>query len=416
MSCLQFDEAITAMTLKGSSFSQEYVFYLYMIAQCRVIFDEDLPAAAAVNFEYDHFNLFINPKELIREGKTKNLPILGFGKLPLAHRIGILKHEMLHIIYKFNLRALLLQQKYGDDYSHKIDNMASDCALNQDINPQHLPGYVVTPVNLQKYMDITVPPNLTTEHYYELLNKSKSKFNGDEPLEILDDHDKWEEIKGDPMIAQAIVKSMVEKAMVNTQKSMGSIPSSYGSWLELLTNKHQLNWKQLLRRVVGNKKANVRSTIYKPNRRNPDAMHLKGKTKDYVFDLLVVTDVSGSVSDKELLYGLTEIKQICKTTASSVKLIQVDSVAYPPEDIKKNLISFNRKACGGTVLAPAIDMAKEHDLNFNAVVVITDGHIDRSDIVAYEALNKRVIWVITSSEDIEKFNSNKMTGCALSMD
>ena len=43
MSCLQFDEAITAMTLKGSSFSQEYVFYLYMVAQCRVIFDEDLP-------------------------------------------------------------------------------------------------------------------------------------------------------------------------------------------------------------------------------------------------------------------------------------------------------------------------------------------------------------------------------------
>jgi predicted metal-dependent peptidase len=411
-----FDEAVTAMTVQSSVYSKDYVFYLYMISKCKIIFDEDLPAPAGVNFEYDHYNLFINPKDVISPAKDDNPAILGFGSLPLAHRIGILKHEVLHIILKFYARSEALRLAYGDSYKDYIDNWASDCALNQQINPEHLPDYAIYPKNLGEKLKIHVPSNLTTEAYYKIIHDNIDKLDPNS-FGPVDDHSKWESIKGDPEIAQTIAKSMIENSAAQTLKSVGNLPSQYADWLDMLTIKHQLNWKSLLRKVTGNKRVNSVSTIYKPNRRNPDVMHLKGKTKDKLFSLLVVADVSGSVSDKELQYGLNEIKQICKMTASSVDLIQVDAQAFPPEQLKLNMTGFKRKANGGTVLAPAIEMARKHKLQFDAVAVITDGYICESDIKAYDCLNKTIIWILTSSGiDTNNFTRNKMKGCLLEIE
>jgi len=158
-----------------------------MVSQCRIKFDLELPAPAAVNFEYDHFNLFIN--------------LDMWSTLPLDHRVGILKHEMLHLLYQHIFRK--------EDRIHENFNFATDCALNQHIKREHLPDQCVLPETLAKLLTeqtgktVKVPSNLSSEDYYDLImkvvNENPDKFpskvmagNGDSNV---DDHGKWEEGK-----------------------------------------------------------------------------------------------------------------------------------------------------------------------------------------------------------------------------
>ncbi len=91
------------------------------------------------------------------------------------------------------------------------------------------------------------------------------------------------------------------------------------------------------------------------DRRFPQRTDLRGKTKDRMFNLLVVSDVSGSVSDTALLALWGEVQHICDITKTAVDLIQVDSNPFPPEKLEKKTKLIERKAQGGTVLSPALE-------------------------------------------------------------
>ena len=132
-----FDEAVANMAMEASPFYHEYVFYMHLLSQCQVVFNESFPAAAGVAFAKTHYKLYINPTEVIAEGKDqsgKDVKVHGFCmKMPLEQRIGTIKHEMLHIIL-----GHLFRVKDGDK-DFQSYNFASDCALNQQIDREHLP-------------------------------------------------------------------------------------------------------------------------------------------------------------------------------------------------------------------------------------------------------------------------------------
>lgn len=398
MNLTSWNQTVSAMAILGNEYSSDYVFYLHMISQCRLKFDNELPAPAGINFEYDHYNLFIN--------------LAHWDSLELPHRVGIVKHEMLHILYQHVFRK--------EDRNHEHFNVATDCALNQHIKRNHLPQLVILPSTLSTMLTaqvgtpVTIPEGLTSEEYYDLLqdliDKNPDKFP-DGPPSIgsgVDDHSKWGESKGDKAIAKDIAKKMLDKAADQTQKSRGNLPREYAQWVQALSAKPSVRWQQVLKRVAGNKRVDSVRTFYKPNRRLPDMMHVKGKVKDRKYDLLVVADVSGSVSNAELMYGINEICHISKLTQTTTKLIQVDTVPYPPEDIGTNIRNFKRKAAGGTFLSPALTVANEHHINYNAIVVITDGYLDKNDIEQFNATNKRVIWLLTSDVDLGLFEYGRM--------
>lgn len=415
-----FDEAIKNMTASASPFFRDYVFYMHLISQCRLNFDENLQAAAGVSFHHDRFTLHLNPKPVIAEGvdqKTgKHVQVQGFCMdMPIEHRIGILKHEMLHIILGYFKRV--------EDRTHKLFNIASDCALNQEINRKHLPDYAIYPDNILPDKSKKVALRETSEFYYELLEKEQKKQKkqkgegegegqaskgtgsqsdgkggnggsgkGFEPM--LDDHSLWDTNEGDPTLQQEFTKNMVEKAANATQKSRGNLPSNYGQIIENLTIKREVNWKQLLRRIVGNKKAHARKTLMRKDRRLPKANWLKGKTKDRVFELGVVSDVSGSVSDEALINLWGEILHICKLLDTAVNVVQIDTTPCPPMPLTATTKTVKRQRCGGTILAPAIEMFNEHRCHFDALVVTTDGYLCPTDIEPFEQLKKPVIWLI----------------------
>jgi predicted metal-dependent peptidase len=372
-----FDEAIVNM-YSNFKYANSYLFYAHLIGQCQIVFDNKLSAPAGVNFIHDHYVLYINLKG------NDNTP--GFNSLPLEHRLGILKHEMLHILNNHVIRK--------ENRNHYKFNLAADCAINQFINRDHLPDGAIYPDNL---LIDTVPPKLTAEQYYELIPKGYDSPSGNGRLNqgrILDDHSKWEESQGDLELQKDVIKGILEKAVASTQKSRGVVPSQFSFWLSLVTHKREISWQQLLRNITGNKRVGFRKTLIRRDRRLPNFEWIKGKVKDRKFNLLVISDVSGSITDDALLSLWGEIRHICDVTGSSIDLIQIDTQPSKPEQLKKNTTLIERKACGGTTLYPAVEMAKQHHIDYQALVITTDGWLDRNDVERFACLNKKIIWLI----------------------
>ena len=195
----------------------------------------------------------------------------------------------------------------------------------------------------------------------------------------------------------------------NAVKNKGTVPSQCSDWLEMVSRKSELDWKKVLRGITGNKRVGKRSTIMRTDRRFPAREDLRGKTRDRIFNLLVIADVSGSMSDAAVLHTLSEVSHVCELTRTDVDLIQIDTQAYKPEKLSKKTKLIERKGHGGTLLSPAIEMAKQHKLEYNAVVVLTDGGLWGDDITHFEKIGKKVIWLIEPNGHIlPEMNSSRM--------
>lgn len=428
-----FDEAVANMAMEASPFYREYVFYMHLLSQCKVVFNTSLPSPAGVTFNKFFYTLYINPSEVVAEGidmQGKEIKVPGFTMdMPLEQRIGILKHEMLHIALGHLFRV------QDGDKDFKKYNFASDCALNQQIDRSHLPDGAIYPDNLPT-KEKNVISKETAEYYYDILDDDQMQGNGQgngsgegdgngeggipgigKGFTGVDDHSSWLESEGDPELQQEITKNMVEKSANETQKSRGNLPANYSDIIDNLILKREVDWRQVLRKIVGNKRANSRKTLLRRDRRLPYANWIKGRTKDRVFDLGVISDVSGSVSDSALMELWGEIVNICDTYKVPVQMVQVDTQPTEPQQLTKDCRSIERKACGGTYLSPAIEKFKEAGVNYDALVVTTDGYLFGNDIDPFRELKVPVIWLIEAGGHImDEMNEGRMQAIQLKGD
>ena len=116
-----YDETVQNM-FSNKEYNEDYIFYACMLSKCNIFFTEGFDAPAGVSFS-GNYNLYINLKL--------------FSNYNLTERIAILKHEMLHI-----LNGHLLYR--NENKKNKKWNLATDCAINQLINPGHLPKDCIT--------------------------------------------------------------------------------------------------------------------------------------------------------------------------------------------------------------------------------------------------------------------------------
>ena len=365
----QLDITLANM-FSGESYRDSYIFYGYMIGQCSIHL-ERMQASAAVSFQHDHYVLHINPEK--------------FDTHTLEERLFILQHEMHHILNGHLIRL--------EDRDMQAFNYATDCAINQLGNPAHMPQGCIVPANFPSKH--RVPDKASAEQYYELIDHDQLPENPETDNGQGGGHDKWNDSVGDPDLQNDLTKGMIEKAINETQKARGNIPHEISHYLSLFHRARELDWKKVLKGIVGNKKVNSRRTILRKDRRNPDFDHIKGRTKDRMFDLAVVSDVSGSVSDEELYSLWGEIRHICDVTKTPCTVVQIDTIAYKPTLLKKTTKVMPRKASGGTELNPAIKVLRDHNIKFNALVVTTDGELCTSDIAEFGKLNLPVIWLVS---------------------
>lgn len=397
---LGFEEAIKAMVMRTDL--REYVFYATMISACKIIFTRAEVPTAGVSYHINKYYLYINPDF--------------FNKQPVEIQLGILKHEMLHILYNHVSRK--------QTRVHTTFNYATDCAINQQIIQSHLTAGCITPKSLSEMVGKTIPVDKSGEQYYEMIKddiKDDSECSGDcNGGEGSDSscgngkectcghedgngyHGKWEEATGNEDIRKDVTRRMVEKSM-RVAKQRGTVPSNADEWLDSFTNKPQISWRQELKKITGNKRCGKRGTILKRNRRQRDRPDLRGSKTNRTFTVVAVADISGSMSNEQIMTGLTEIHEICKITNSELVLIQVDTQIHGVEKFSKNTKLFNRKGCGGTVMSPAMTYIKENNIECDVCVLITDGYIE--DISAWDHPPRKLMALVVDGAQIPGLDS-----------
>lgn len=329
-------------------------------------------------------------------------------KLTPDQRIGLLKHELLHIAF-FHIT----------DYDHLSDkliaNIAMDIEINQYIDSIFLPPGPQLP---ETYPELNLEPKKGTKYYYDKLMEGKENpgtcpnldkmidaagegqnsvqvsINGKGEVEVkLPDHGTWEEFDNLDEATKKLIKTQTEhilKEVVDqVTKSRGIIPGEMAEIIDKISqiNPPKFNWRGYLRRFVGGSiKTFSKMSRQKPNFRFIENPGLKHKEKRHI---LVAVDTSGSVSTNELIEFLHEIHHISRT-GTEVTLIQCDTAIshIGKFDPKKDFEIHGR---GGTSFHPVTDYYDANKKKYNCLIYLTDG-----EAPAPEKCRGPVLWVISS--------------------
>jgi predicted metal-dependent peptidase len=333
-------------------------------------------------------------------------------KLTPDQRIGLLKHEILHIAF-FHIT----------DYDHLSDkmiaNIAMDIEINQYIDSIFLPPGPQLP---EVYPELKLELKKGTKYYYDKLMEAKENpgtcpnldkmiecnekgeggitvsINGQGEVEVkLPDHGTWEEFDNLDEATKKLIKTQTEhilKEVVDqVTKSRGTIPGEMAEIIDKISklNPPKFNWRAYVRRFVGGSiKTFTKMSRQKPNFRFIENPGLKHKEKRHI---LVAVDTSGSVSTNELIEFLHEIHHISRS-GTEVTLVQCDTAIshIGKFDPKKDFEIHGR---GGTNFHPVTDYYDANKKKYNCLIYLTDG-----EAPAPEKCRGPVLWVISSQSQL----------------
>ncbi len=370
-------------------------FYGFYLLNLNKQFSNSLPTAG-VGKQGINQMLYINPEF--------------WDKLSDNHKLGLLKHELLHICF-FHLTS---RNSYGNHY---LFNIAADLEINQYIDKDWLPEGGIT---MASFPTLKLDLKAGTNYYYNELLKNYNSNNPDPNLKNLMDqqngqgklssggtnqndssetnsgdlHPTWKEFDSLSEAEKKLIISQSEHILketaVQSQKSRGTTPGELKSKIdELFAVKEEVfNWKAYFRRKLG-----VSSEIFtkksqrKLSKRFIDNAGIKVKQKHHI---LIGIDTSGSVSNNELLEFFSEIHHIYKAGAA-ITIIECDTKI---NSIYKYKGKFTGEIVGrgGTDFDPVINYYNQHAHLFTSLVFFTDGGAPIN-----LKPKKQMIWVISSN-------------------
>jgi len=353
----------------------EEPFYGLFLVGLNKVFRKDIPTAG-VSKHGIGVQLAVNPEFL--------------NNLSLEHRIGLVKHEILHISFGH----LITRDRYSDK---KLFNIAADLEINQYIRSDYLPeGGLV----LDTFPELKLPVKAGTDEYYKLLQQAQedgtspsldslmNQMDGDSPY----DHSTWDEFdeltEADKKLIEKQVEHQLKEVADQTEKRRGTVPGELADLISRLryVEPAKFDWKAYLRRFIGNS-----SVVYtkklrrKYNKRYIANPGLKIKFKNHI---LVGVDTSGSVNTDELKEFMNELNHMYKT-GHKITVAQCDTNLNSVEDFNPKK-DWEIKGRGGTSFQPVIDHYNEYG-RYTALIYLTDGE-------AYSPDNcpKNTLWVLSS--------------------
>lgn len=315
------------------------------------------------------------------------------------HQVGLLMHEMLHLILAHLTR--------GEDLDKKIANIAMDVALNQYI-PQHLlPPGALLPETFK------LERNQNFQFYYLKLledqkaNSSKTLDNHDELDGLHGENEEGSNEKGEEEkegsglskeLKEAAISDAVSKALQGTKP--GDVPQVVKNALEEKEREQSKTaWKNILKKYMGRfLSRESESTRIKPNRR----MGLKapGQKRTESPNVMIACDQSGSMTDDMVLSVMNEAKAILKHLSEKTEVIYFDVEVAHKETLSK-ITKVERYTSGGTDFDCAVEYANQK--RPDCLVILTDGEADLK-----VKAKMPIIWVICSrSSDPNVFSHLK---------
>jgi len=365
--------------------------------------DQVARAAKTLIFEEPYYGLFLVS---LNKVYRKDIPTAGVSKNGLAtqlainpeffldlteeQRIGLLKHELLHISFGH----LLTREVYNN---HKLFNIAADLEINQYISDSYLPPGGLT---LDMFQELNLDKKAGTKYYYEMLEQAQEDGtcpNLDNLLDKMDgssqyDHMTWDEFEELPEAEKKLVQKQIEHQLKETaeqtEKRRGTIPGELAELIKRLlhVDPPKFDWKGYLRRFVGNSTITYTKKLRrKYNKRYSENPGLKIKFKNHI---LVGVDTSGSVNSDELKEFFSELTHMHKT-GHKITVAQCDTRLNSVDEFNPRK-DWEIKCRGGTSFQPVIDHYNDKG-HYTALVYLTDGEASSP-----EDCPKNTLWVLSS--------------------
>ena len=314
-----------------------------------------------------------------------------FDNLNELHRIGLLKHELLHISFGH----LVMRDRFPNK---KLFNIAADLEINQYIDDAYLPEGGIT---MEMFKDLNLDARAGTTYYYEKLDQANkdgqcetlesllNQMDGDSPY----DHTTWDEFdeltEADKKLIQKQVEHQLKETAEQTEKRRGNIPGELADLISRLRTIEppSFDWKGYLRRFVGNSSVSYTKKLRrKYNKRYVENPGLKIKFKN---NILVGVDTSGSVSNSELKEFMNELTHMHKT-GHKITVAQCDTQINSVEEFNPRK-DWEIKGRGGTSFQPVVDLFNKKKGVYTALIYLTDGEACTPDNCP-----KNTLWVHSS--------------------
>jgi predicted metal-dependent peptidase len=403
-----------------------YGFFLIMLNK---LWDSKRVPTAGVSKNGINYQLAINPQ--FWEGLTEN------------QRLGILKHELLHIAFGH----LTTFFKFSN---HKLANVAMDMEINQYIEKSWLPGgeyskeeydeikkkvteevkaaieAELSPeeileiskkcpgrgILIEDYADLNLDLKAGCRYYYDKLKELKDKKDnegtcGNDAMdELLDDieagnipdHGTWEEFENLTEAEQKLIEKQLQKVLSDakeqTVKKRGTVPGEIDGVIIIeQIEAAKFDWRGYIRRFTGvSTKVFTKKIRRKENRRFSDNPGLKIKMKQH---MLLAIDTSGSVSDTELKEFMNEIHHIYKAGVD-ITIVQCDTrITSIKSYTGKHELEVQGR--GGTEFDPVLDYYNENQKKYTSLVYFTDGECNTS-----VKPKGNVLWVLSEQSSMNE--------------
>lgn len=389
-------------------------FYAHFLGQVSRVISKDITETAAVGLRQNAIYLFINPEFFLTKLKT------------LEERVAIIKHEVLHLVFKHLYR-------HKSNWNAHTANIAADIVVNQYVSPWPLPEGAIL---LEQFSVLNLKPEETIEYYYSKLIEAKqaapqkisdikkelkSEENNDNKKEEiqkkiqdwekiddllnkrhsdgakiwLDDHGKWSDKAADEAeihrIDDAILTSrnrMKEKDWHDLKKTPKFLKQVVEAILE--KRKPQVDWKRSLRIFANSSRhTKVVGTMKRYSKRFGEpstGIRIKSFQK-----MAVIIDTSGSVDDHSLSLFFTEIHAMWKNRAE-ILVMECDAEVGQTYQYRGKFPK-GVSGRGGTMFDPAFEyLQKERKRQtFDGCIYLTDGYATTPQIKP----PCRLLWVLT---------------------
>lgn len=360
----------------------------------------------AVGYHQGLIILYINPK---------------FWTVDLANllfRIGVVKHEILHVVYQHIM--------VGHKYSRKLlFNIAADLVVNQYVKLDYLPEGAIL---LSTFPELNLKPHESVLYYYNQLKSFEEKCENSpenkntqagQNLKNLSEqeniwqkkHSLWEKLQDQLSNAEkeiandAISKQIRDTAKRLSAKDWSKMPAELKSYLDLLeeSQKPVVNWRRVLRLFANSSsKTSLKNTIRRASKRYGTTPGIKIKKKQKI---LVALDTSGSVSDEDLKEFFGELHHIWKQGVE-IFVVECDTQIgnkYHYKGVTPSFVSGR----GGTIFDEPIQYANT-TFRPDALIYFTDGY---ADVPKYTPICP-MLWLVCTNginvENMENFPGRKV--------
>lgn len=290
-------------------------------------------------------------------------------------------HEVMHKAYR---HLTVWRKLYEED--RKLANMACDYVINNmlvKLDPNET--VIAMPRDENGRLIGLYDPRfdgMNAKQVFDILKQEQQ--DGDGPRgggeEGFDEHD-WEGSVEMPEEERKQLEEDIERALrqgLMAGTADGNLERGIG---ELL--KPQVDWREELREFVKSIcSGRDTSSWRKPNRRFLHSdIYLPSMVSERVGEIVVGIDTSGSIGGAILTTFLSEVKSIAEDVhPEKLHLLYWDhSVAAHEVYDEANIVSLTQstkpKGGGGTAPSCVSNYLKQHNLNPECIIMLTDGHV-----------------------------------------